>query len=405
MEHTDGCKLRGGKVSDGNVGERPLDAAGVFDEHRGLLVSVAYRVLGSVSDAEDAVQDAWLRWSGVDHSKIANTRAFLVRVTTRLAIDRLRRAKARRESYVGPWLPEPVLTAPDVAEDVALAESISMAMLVVLETLSPLERAVFVLREAFSMPYTEIAEILGRKEEAVRQLARRAREHVQERRSRFEADQTAQRRVTERFLEATSSGDLETLMRVLAPGVALMADGGGRALAPRRPVRGAEKVARFLLSVATEERTARFLRSVGAEPSLRADRSRRSFLMWPTAWCEPYTWWPTPRSWPACEESGRRDARTAKRHAKQWLISCAATIGLGKGFWPALECHRCGTDRRVPLRPLCPEPPRALHARRGGRVVAGDCVPLVVSTQGGAVQLRLDRQSRPPQPATPDTGS
>jgi RNA polymerase sigma-70 factor (ECF subfamily) len=118
------------------------------------------------------------------------------------------------------------------------------------------------------MPYTEIAEILGRKEEAVRQLARRAREHVQERRSRFEADQTAQRRVTERFLEATSSGDLETLMRVLAPGVALMADGGGRALAPRRPVRGAEKVARFLLSVATEERTARFLRSVGAEPSL-----------------------------------------------------------------------------------------------------------------------------------------
>jgi hypothetical protein len=191
-----------------------------------------------------------------------------VRVITRLAIDRLRRVKARRESYVGPWLPEPMLTAPDVAEDVALAESISMAMLVVLETLSPLERAVFVLREAFGMPYAEIAEILGRKEEAVRQLARRAREHVQERGSRFEADQAAQRRVTERFLEATSSGDLETLMRVLAPGVTLMADGGGRALAPRRPVRGAEKVARFLLSVATEERTARFLQSVGAEPSL-----------------------------------------------------------------------------------------------------------------------------------------
>ena len=268
MEHTNGCELRGGKLSDGNAGERPLDAAGVFDEHRGLLVSVAYRVLGSVSDAEDAVQEAWLRWSRVYHSEIANPRAFLVRVTTRLAIDRLRRAKARRESYVGPWLPEPVLTAPDVAEDVALAESVSMAMLVVLETLSPLERAVFVLREAFGMPHSEIAEILGRKEEAVRQLARRARKHVQERRSRFEADQTAQRRVTERFLEATSSGDLETLMRVLAPGVTLVADGGGRALAPRRPVRGAEKVARFLLSVANEEQTARFLRSVGAEPSL-----------------------------------------------------------------------------------------------------------------------------------------
>jgi RNA polymerase sigma-70 factor (ECF subfamily) len=204
----------------------------------------------------------------VDPSEVADPKAFLVRVTTRLAIDRLRRVRARREAYVGPWLPEPVLTDPDVADDVALVESISVAMLVVLETLSPLERAVFVLREAFGMPHAEIAEIIGRKEEAVRQLARRARDHVQERRSRFETDQTAQRRVTERFLEATSSGDLEALMRVLAPEVALVADGGGRALAPRRPVRGAEKVARFLLAIATEEQTMRFLRSVEAETSL-----------------------------------------------------------------------------------------------------------------------------------------
>ena len=246
--------------------ERTPDAVRVFAEHRGLLISVAYRVLGSVSDAEDAVQEAWLRWSNVDHSGINDPRAFLVRVTTRLAIDRLRRAKARRESYVGPWLPEPVLTGRDVAEDVAIAESVSMAMLVVLETLSPLERAVFVLREAFGMPYAEIGEIIGRKEEAVRQLARRARDHVQERRFRFEADQAEQRQVTERFLEATSSGDLEALLGVLAPSVTLVADGGGRALAPRRPVRGAEKVARFLLAVATEERMARFLRSVGIEP-------------------------------------------------------------------------------------------------------------------------------------------
>jgi DNA-binding Lrp family transcriptional regulator len=187
-------------------------------------------------------------------------------VTTRLAIDRLRRAKTLRESYVGPWLPEPILTGRDVAEDVALAESVSMAMLVVLETLSPLERAVFVLREAFAMPYAEIADVLGRKEEAVRQLGRRARDHVQERRSRFDADQSEQRRVTERFLEATSTGDLEGLMAVLAPEVTLVADGGGRALAPRRPIRGAEKVARFLLAIATEERMARFLRSVGSEP-------------------------------------------------------------------------------------------------------------------------------------------
>ena len=192
-------------------------------------------------------------------------RAFLVRVTTRLAIDRLRRAKTRRESYVGPWLPEPILTGRDVAEDVALAESVSMAMLVVLETLSPLERAVFVLREAFGMPCAEIADILGRKEEAVRQLGRRARDHVQERRSRFDTDESEQHRVTERFLEATSTGNLEALMAVLSPGVTLVADGGGRALAAS-PRRGAEKVARFLLAVATEERMARFLRSVGSEP-------------------------------------------------------------------------------------------------------------------------------------------
>src|SRR5918993_3239521 len=165
---------RGGRgLSERTSGVDRPDAACLFNQHRELLISVAYRVLGSVTDAEDAVQEAWLRWSGVDPTGIANPRAFLVRVITRLAIDRLRREQARRESYVGPWLPEPVLTAPDVAEDVALAESVSMAMLVVLETLSPLERVVFVLREAFGMPHAEIAEILGRKEEAVRQLARR----------------------------------------------------------------------------------------------------------------------------------------------------------------------------------------------------------------------------------------
>jgi RNA polymerase sigma-70 factor (ECF subfamily) len=254
-------------MSECTTGPDRPDAAGVFDEHRGLLTSVAYRVLGSVTDAEDAVQEAWLRWSGVDHSEVNDPRAFLVRVTTRLAIDRLRRAKTRREAYVGPWLPEPVLTGQDPSEDAAMAESISMAMLVVLETLSPLERAVFVLREAFGMPHSEIADVLGRNEEAVRQLASRARAHVHERRSRFDADQIEQRRVTERFIEATSTGDLEGLMAVLAPGVELVADGGGRALAPRRPVRGAEKVARFLFAVVTEEQTARFLESVGSDPS------------------------------------------------------------------------------------------------------------------------------------------
>jgi RNA polymerase sigma-70 factor (TIGR02957 family) len=243
------------------------EAARVFGEHRDLLVSVAYRVLGSVTDAEDAVQEAWIRWSGVDYTEVTDPRAFLVRVTTRLAIDRLRRAKARRESYVGPWLPEPILTRQDPAEDAAMAESVSMAMLVVLETLSPLERAVFVLREAFGMPHAEIADVLGRKEEAVRQLARRAREHVRERRTRFDADRAEQRRVTERFLEAAAGGDFEALMDVLSPGVTLVADGGGRALAPRRPVRGSERVARFLAAIVGEGPTARFLNSVGLEPS------------------------------------------------------------------------------------------------------------------------------------------
>jgi len=258
-------------VSVGTAGERTPDPARVFDGHRGLLVSVSYRILGSVSDAEDTVQEAWLRWSRVDHSGVDDPRAFLIRVTTRLAIDQLRRAKARRESYVGPWLPDPILTRQDVAEDAAMAESVSMAMLVVLETLSPLERAVFVLREAFGLPYAEIADVLGRKEEAVRQLAHRARDHVRERRSRFDADQTEQRRVTERFLEASSNGDLEALMEVLSPGVTLVADGGGRALAPRRPLRGADKVARFLVAAATEGQMARFLESVrvGPAPDLR----------------------------------------------------------------------------------------------------------------------------------------
>jgi RNA polymerase sigma factor (sigma-70 family) len=257
------------RMNHGDSGGCPQDAARVFEEYRGLLVSVAYRVLGSVTDAEDVVQEAWLRWSNVDHWEVADPRAFLVRVTTRLAIDQLRRVKARRESYVGPWLPEPILTGRDLSEDAAMAESVSMAMMVVLETLSPLERAVFVLREAFGMPYAEIADVMGRREEAVRQLARRARDHVRERRTRFDADSDEHRRVTERFLEATSNGDLEALMEVLSPEVVLVADGGGKALSPRRPVLGAEKVARFLVAIVGEEQIVRFLRSVwdGSRPS------------------------------------------------------------------------------------------------------------------------------------------
>jgi predicted transcriptional regulator len=182
-------------------------------------------------------------------------------------VGRLRRVKARRESYVDPWLPEPLITG----RDVALAESVSMAMLVVVETLSPLERAVFVLREAFGMPYAEIAEILGRSDVAVRQLARRARDHVRERAHRFETDQATRQRVTERFLTASTSGDLNALMEVLSPGVTLVGDGGGRVLAPPRPIRGAEKVARFLVAIQRPEHVARFFGTTATvvAPNLR----------------------------------------------------------------------------------------------------------------------------------------
>jgi RNA polymerase sigma-70 factor, ECF subfamily len=244
----------------------PVEKDRVFDQHRDLLVAAAYRILGQVADAEDVAQEAWIRWTNADTAEVADSRAFLVRVTTRLSIDRLRRVKARRESYVGPWLPEPLLTGEDIAEDAALSESISMAMLVVLETLSPLERAVFVLREAFGMPYAEIAEVLERSEPAVRQLSRRAREHVRDGKPRFDADQRERRLVTERFLEAAAGGDFDALMGILAPGATLVADGGGRARAPRRPLRGAEKVARFLAAISAPKKAAQFLLSVSAEP-------------------------------------------------------------------------------------------------------------------------------------------
>jgi RNA polymerase sigma-70 factor (ECF subfamily) len=219
-------------------------------------MAVAYRVLGRVCDAEDVLQEAWLRWSSVRHTDVHNPRAYLVQVTTRLAIDRLRRVQARREEYIGPWLPEPMLTTGDAADDAALADSVSLAMLVVLETLSPLERAVFVLREAFSFSYPDIAEIIGRSEPAVRQLASRAREHVAGNRPRFDADRVTRRRVTEQFLAACASGNMHALLELLAPDVSLVGDGGGRAKAPLRVIDGAAKVARFLIAIAADPDTA-----------------------------------------------------------------------------------------------------------------------------------------------------
>ncbi|GAA3943321.1 RNA polymerase sigma-70 factor [Actinomadura viridis] len=221
----------------------------VFEGHRKLLFAVAYRMLGTSADAEDTVQDAWLRWSAADRSEIGDPRAFLVRITTNLALDRLRSARAQRETYVGPWLPEPMLTTPDVAEDAELSESVSMAMMVVLETLSPLERAVFLLKEVFGFPYGEIAEAVDRSETAVRQLGTRARKHVEARRPRFETDRRERRAATERFLDAAMGGDINVLMEALAPDVVLWTDGGGKVRAARRTIHGAAKVARWLLAV------------------------------------------------------------------------------------------------------------------------------------------------------------
>lgn len=232
-------------------------ATTLFEEHRPALMGVAYRMLGRAADAEDVVQDAWLRWSGADRTEVRDPRGFLVRITTRLAVDRLRQIKARGETYVGPWLPEPYVTdfgdtVTDSAERAVLADSVSLAVLVVLETLSPLERAVFVLREAFGHPYADIAAMLDRNEAAVRQLGARARRHVDERRPRYDVDPARRRDLTERFLDAAAGGDLAGLMELLAPDVRLVGDSGGKARAPLRVLDGADHVGRFFVGVAAK---------------------------------------------------------------------------------------------------------------------------------------------------------
>jgi RNA polymerase sigma-70 factor (TIGR02957 family) len=224
----------------------PDSATEAFLAHRNLLFTVAYEMLGSAADAEDVLQETWLRWAGVDLGRVRDFRAYLVRITARQALARLRTLGRRRESYVGPWLPEPLLTAPDVAEDVELAESVSMAMLLVLETLAPTERAVFVLREVFGLEYDEIAEAVDKSPAAVRQIAHRARAHVAARRPRGVVSAVEAREALEAFKRAAETGDLQGLLDILAPDVVLLGDGGGVKQAVPRPVVGAEKVARLL---------------------------------------------------------------------------------------------------------------------------------------------------------------
>ncbi|TDD96723.1 RNA polymerase sigma-70 factor [Actinomadura rubrisoli] len=228
----------------------PLDhvesATEVFVAHRNLLFTVAYEMLGSAADAEDVLQETWLRWAGVDLATVREKRAYLVRIVTRQALDRLRVLGRRKESYVGPWLPEPLLTAPDVAEDVELADSVSMAMLLVLETLAPVERAVFVLREVFALDYDEIAEAVDKTPAAARQIAYRARTHVAARRPRGVVSPAETRAALGAFQRAVETGDLQRLLDVLAPDVVALSDGGGIKHALPRPIVGADKVARLL---------------------------------------------------------------------------------------------------------------------------------------------------------------
>ncbi|GBE64669.1 putative sigma factor [Mycobacterium sp. MFM001] len=228
-----------------------------LDEHaerftllRPLLFTIAYEILGSATESDDVLQDSYLRWAEVDLSTVHDTKSYLARLVTRQALNSLRAGARRREDYVGPWLPEPLLLDDaDPSADVVLAESVSMAMLVLLETLGPDERAVFVLREVFGFDYDEIADAVGKPASTVRQIAHRAREHVQARRRRFTPDPEASARITAEFLAAASSGDVQTVMSMLAPDVAWTADSGGKVSAARRPVVGAEKVARAVVGL------------------------------------------------------------------------------------------------------------------------------------------------------------
>jgi RNA polymerase sigma factor (sigma-70 family) len=240
----------------------PNTATQVFNDHRELLFSIVYNMLGSVADTEDVLQEAWLSWTTRSEAPgaelIDNPRAYLVRIAVNRALAHQATISRRRETYVGPWLPEPIVgpladtPVPDDGADAAVrAEAVSMALLVILETLTPLERGVFVLHEVFGYAHTEIAEILGRSPSAIRQLAHRAREHVHARRPRYEPDRRVRQQVTERFMAAALGGDLDALLEILSPEVTLWGDGGGKAQAAGglRPLQGRDKVARLLAAL------------------------------------------------------------------------------------------------------------------------------------------------------------
>ncbi|SER87811.1 RNA polymerase sigma-70 factor, ECF subfamily [Streptomyces sp. yr375] len=261
----------------------PDSVTQTFSAHRELLFSIVYNMLGSIADTEDVVQETWLSWTARNQrptdrassaEPIENPRAYLVRIAVNRALAHQAALSRRRETYVGPWLPEPLVSdmadIADIADTAVRAESVSMALLVVLETLTPLERGVFVLHEVFGYPHTEIAEILGRSPAAIRQLAHRAREHVQARRPRYEPAPHVRQQVTERFLAAALGGDLDALLEILAPEVTLWSDGGGKSRAAGlHPVHGRDKVARLFAALAPRSGTGLAVgyRRVNGDPS------------------------------------------------------------------------------------------------------------------------------------------
>lgn len=234
----------------GSVGNT-AETMAVFEEHRPLLFSIAYRMLGSVVDAEDTLQEAFVRWQRASETEVRSPRAYLSSVVIRLCIDQLRSARARREEYVGPWLPEPLPTEPgsDASEAVILEESLSMAFLVLLESLTPTERAVFLLREVFDYEYEEVARLVGKGEANCRQIARRARQAVAARRPRFERSPEQERHLTDSFLAVCLDGDMEGLLALLSEDVTLYSDGGGKTRAALNPIHGAGNVARFFSGI------------------------------------------------------------------------------------------------------------------------------------------------------------
>jgi RNA polymerase sigma-70 factor (ECF subfamily) len=229
------------------------DAAETFEPHRRYLTGIAYRMLGSVAEAEDVVQDAFLRWDGSDRSAVAAPRAFLARVVSRLCLDRMKSARAQREEYVGTWLPEPLVGAAP-RDPAALAEDLSIALLMTLERLSPLERAAFLLHDVFDMDYAQIADVLERSEAAVRQLATRGREHVRDERPRFHPTDDASARLASAFQAAMLQGDVPGIARLLAEDAILYSDGGGKRVAALNPIRGKDRIVRFMVGLASKRR-------------------------------------------------------------------------------------------------------------------------------------------------------